>query len=538
MLKGTGVSGGCGIGSALIIEDVRLDYSGVIYAGAQAEKERLREAIQTFIEKNQMLTEELAASTGEKEAEILSGHIEMIQDPFMQAQMQELIDGGAAAEAAADEVCNRFIDMFSGMDDELTRQRASDIKDVRDDLLRILLGVKSMDLSSVAPGTVLIAHDFTPSMTGKLKKENVAAIIAEVGGVTSHSAILARAMGIPAVLSVNHATKQIHNGDMVIADGFKGDVILSPGQEELRAYKEKQALYEREKEELKRFCNLNTVTKNGIRKLVYGNIGKPEDVQWVVQNGGEGIGLFRTEFLFMDRSSQPSEDEQFEAYSTVAKAMNGREVIIRTLDIGGDKEISYLHIEKEENPFLGYRAIRYCLDHTDLFKAQIRAILRAAKYGDLKIMLPLITCEEEVLAAKDLIKTCLEELRAEGEDVHAVPVGIMVETPAAALLSDELAQLADFFSIGTNDLTGYIMAVDRGNQAVSDLYDVMQPSVLRAIEMTVKNAKAAGIPVGMCGEGAADEQLIPMLLEWGLDEFSVSASSILKTRKIISEQNA
>ena len=271
---------------------------------------------------------------------------------------------------------------------------------------------------------------------------------------------------------------------------------------------------------------------------MYGNIGKPEDVQAVVQNGGEGIGLFRTEFLFMDRMSRPTEAEQFEAYATVAKAMNGREVIIRTLDIGGDKEIPYLEIEKEDNPFLGHRAIRYCLDHPDLFCDQIRAILRAAKFGDLKLMLPLITCKEEILAAKKLIGQCLRELIEAGEDVHPVPVGIMVETPAAALTAAELAKEADFFSIGTNDLTGYVMAVDRGNQAVARLYDPMQPAVLSAIEMTIKAAKAAGIPVGMCGEGAADPRLIPHLLAWGLDEFSVSAASILKTRKIISEEEA
>lgn len=536
MLKGTGVSGGYGIGRAQIIEDARLDYSGAVYAGAQQEKARLQNAVRAFAEKNQAIADELVQSAGKKEAEILAGHIEMIQDPFMLSQMQEQIENGSVAEAAVDSVCNMFIDMFSAADDELTRQRASDIRDVRDDLLRMLLGVSSVDLSTVAPGTVLVAHDFTPSMTGRIKKEHVAAIVAEVGGVTSHSAILARAMGIPAVLSVSNATKQIHNGDTVIADGFKGDVLLTPAEDQLHAYTQKRALYEQEKEALKLFCNRKTVTKNGVEKRVYGNIGKPEDVQWVVQNGGEGVGLFRTEFLFMDRSSQPSEDEQLEAYSTVAKAMNGREVIIRTLDIGGDKDIPYLQIEKEENPFLGHRAIRYCLDHTQLFKAQIRAILRAAKYGDLKIMLPLITSREEILAARTIISECLAQLKADGEDVHEIPVGIMVETPSAALISDELAKLADFFSIGTNDLTGYIMAVDRGNSAVAGLYDVMQPSVLRAIEMTIKNAKAAGIPVGMCGEGAADERLIPKLLQWGLDEFSVSASSILRTRKIISEQ--
>ena len=538
MLKGTGVSSGCGNGIAAVIKEANLDYSGVAFSGAEKEKERLKNAVDIFIKRTQETALALEKSAGEKEAQIMAGHIEMAKDPYMKSQMDEAIDGGAVAEAAVDKVCNSFMEMFSGIEDEMMRQRASDIKDVRDDLLAILLGVKTVDLGSVKPGTVLVAHDFTPSMTGKINKENVAGIIAEVGGVTSHSAILARAMGIPAVLSLANATPEIKDGDNVIVDGFTGDIIVSPTEEEAKKYAEKQEQYAKEKEELKQYCNRETITKNGIVKAVYGNIGKPEDVQSVVQNGGEGVGLFRTEFLFMDRTSQPTEDEQFEAYSTVAKAMNGKEVIIRTLDIGGDKEIPYLSIEKEDNPFLGHRAIRYCLDNQELFKTQIRAILRAAKFGDLKIMLPLITCTREVEEAREIIRKCIEELNSEGQDVHAIPVGIMVETPAAAITSDELAKVSDFFSIGTNDLTGYTMAVDRGNSAVSNLYDIMQPAVQRAIEMTIKNAKAAGIPVGMCGEGAADERLIPNLLKWGLDEFSVASSSILKTRKLISQYDA
>lgn len=538
MLRGTGVSEGCGIGKALIIQHRSLDYSGVVFGGAQQEKERLRAAINAFMQKTEQLRDRLQASAGEKEAAILDGHMEMLRDPFMLSQMEEMIDGGATAEAAADGVCNQFIAMFSGMDDELTRQRASDIADVREDLLGIMLGAEQVDLGAIEPGTVLVAHDFTPSMTGKMNREHVAAIVAEVGGMTSHSAILARAMGIPAVLSVSGAVEALHTGQCVAVDGFRGTVLPEPTPEQTAEFKRRQREYLAEREALSRYCNLPTVTKNGVKKAVYGNIGKPEDVQAVVQNGGEGIGLFRTEFLFMDRMSRPTEAEQFEAYATVAKAMNGREVIIRTLDIGGDKEIPYLEIEKEDNPFLGHRAIRYCLDHPDLFCDQIRAILRAAKFGDLKLMLPLITCKEEILAAKKLIEQCLRELIEAGEDVHPVPVGIMVETPAAALTAAELAKEADFFSIGTNDLTGYVMAVDRGNQAVARLYDPMQPAVLSAIEMTIKAAKASGIPVGMCGEGAADPRLIPHLLVWGLDEFSVSASSILKTRKMISEEEA
>lgn len=535
MLKGIGASQGYGIGNAVIIKDINLDYSAVKYSGAENEKARLHKAAEDFIEETKALAEDLKKSAGEKEAEILEGHLMMLQDPFMLSQMDDNIDSGAVAEGAVDTVCSMFIDMFSGVDDELTRQRASDVKDIKDSLLRILLGAVSIDISAVPKGSILIAKDFTPSMTSQINKENVSAIITEVGGVTSHSAILARAMGIPAVLSVLDATAIINDDEKLIVDGFKGKVFQNPTDAELSEYSEKQNAYLKEKESLNEYFGKATVTKSGITKKVYGNIGKAEDAQNVIQNGGEGIGLFRTEFLFMDRTTEPTEQEQYEAYSTVAKAMDGKEVIIRTLDIGGDKAIDYLSIEKEENPFLGHRAIRYCLDNPELYKKQLRAILRAGQFGDIKIMLPLVTCVDEVKRAKALIKECEAELEAEGLRYKSVPVGVMIETPSAAIISDILAKEVDFFSIGTNDLTGYTMAVDRGNAQVSHLYNVNQPSVLRAIEMTIKNAKEAGIMVGMCGEAAADETLIPKLVEWGLDEFSVTPSSILQTRKNICE---
>lgn len=533
MLKGIGASQGFGIGNAVIILDMDLDYSRVKYSSADEEKSRLHRAVDAYIEETRLLSENLKQSAGEKEAEILEGHLMMLQDPFMLAQMEESIDAGSVAEAGVDTVCTMFFDMFSGVDDELTRQRASDIKDIRDSLLRILLKVNTVDISAVAPNSILIAKDFTPSMTSKINKENVSAIITEVGGVTSHSAILARAMGIPAVLSVLNAAEIISNGERLIVDGFKGKVFQSPSQRELEDYTLKQEAYLKEKESLNEYFGRNTVTKSGISKKIYGNIGKAEDAQNVIQNGGEGIGLFRTEFLFMDRDYAPTEQEQFEAYSTVAKAMDGKEVIIRTLDIGGDKAIDYLAIEREENPFLGFRAIRYCLYNKELFKTQLRAILRAAQFGNIKIMLPLVTTLDEVRRAKDIIAECADELKNEGIRYKDVPVGVMIETPSAALISDLLAKEVDFFSIGTNDLTGYTMAVDRGNAKVSHLYDVKQPSVLRAIEMTIKNAKKQGITVGMCGEAAADEELIPKLIEWGIDELSVTPSSILQTRKLI-----
>lgn len=537
MLKGIGVSQGYGIGKAVVIKKVNTDYSRVEYTSADNEKCRLNNAIDCFIAETKELADNIKSSAGDKEAEILEGHIAMLNDPFMLGQMQENIDTGSVAEKAVDTVCNMFMDMFLDVDDALTRQRVSDIKDIRDSLLQHLLDAKTVDISMVPPNTVLISDDFTPSMTGKIKKENVCAIVTETGGVTSHSAILARAMGIPAILSVTDATKKIKDGEMLICDGFKGNVLSDFSEKDIEKYSELQKEFLAKKESLKIYMGKETVTSKGIKKAVYGNIGKPDEVQNVLQNSGEGIGLFRTEFLFMDRSDQPSEDEQLEAYSTVAKAMNGKEVIIRTLDIGGDKEIPYLSIEKEDNPFLGHRGIRYCLDNKVLFKNQIRAILRAAVYGNIKIMLPLITCVEEVRQTKKIIKECERELTEEKKEYKSVPLGVMIETPSSVLISDLLAKEVDFFSIGTNDLTGYTMAVDRGNSKVSGLYDILQPAVLRAIEMTVKNAKEAKIQVGMCGEAAADERLIPMLLAWGLDEFSVSPDSILQTRKRICECN-
>lgn len=533
MLKGIGASGGYGIGKAVVIKDCTLDYQSVKYTTPEQEKQRLHKAVDSFILETKELIANLCENAGESEAQILEGHLMMLQDPFMLSQMEENIDSGSVAEAGVDAVCTMFIDMFSGVDDELTRQRASDVKDIRDSLLEILLGVTKKDISSVEKDSILIAKDFTPSMTSRINAKNVSAIITEVGGVTSHSAILARAMGIPAVLSVVGATDIISDGDELVVDGFKGKVIQNATEAELQEYRQKYNDFLQEKESLNDYYGKATVTKSGEVKKVYGNIGRPEDVQNVLQSSGEGIGLFRTEFLFMDRDRCPTEDEQFEAYSTVARAMGDKEVIIRTLDIGGDKAIDYLNIGREDNPFLGHRAIRYCLDNKDLYKTQLKAILRAAQFGNIKIMLPLVTTVDEVKQAKALIEECCTELENATKRYKKVSVGVMIETPSAALISDLLAKEVDFFSIGTNDLTGYIMAVDRGNAAVSNLYDVFQPSVLRAIEMTIKNARSAGIPVGMCGEAAADVRLIPKLVEWGLDEFSVTPSSILQTRKNI-----
>lgn len=534
--KGTGVSEGYGIGKAVVIKEVNLDYSDAVYSGADNECARLDSAVNAYTEATKALVEDLKSRAGEKNAEILEGHLVMLADPFMIGQMKEAISSGSVAEAAVDTVTTMFHQIFSAAPDELTRQRATDVNDIKNSLLKILLGKEETDISSVEKGSVLVACDFTPSMTSQINPENVEAIIGEVGGVTSHSAIIARAMGIPCVLGIKNAESAFENGESVVVDAVKGEVITDPSEEDLAKYKKLKEQEQQERLMLREYINKPTVTKNGIKKAVYANIAKAEDVHNAVVNGAEGIGLFRTEFLYMDRTEAPSENEQFEAYSTVAKAMGGKEVIIRTLDVGGDKNIDYLQIEKEENPFLGLRAIRYCLKNTELFKVQLKALLRAACYGNIKIMLPLVCSVDEVIKAKELLEECKAELKEQGVQYKDdMSVGIMVETPAAVFCADELAKVADFFSIGTNDLTGYTMAADRGNREISYLYDAKNPAVLKAIEITIKSAVNAHIPVGMCGEAAADPEMIPKLVEWGLDEFSVSSSRILKTRKIICE---
>lgn len=533
-LKGAGVSAGYGIGRAVVVRQADLDYSARAFTTADEEKARLADAAGRYRTETRALADRLKEEAGGKNAEILEGHLAMLDDPFMLGQMNENIDGGQTAEAAVDAVCTMFYQMFASADDALLRQRATDVNDIKTSLLQLLLGVKTVDLAAVEPGSVLVAADFTPSMTSAMNRKNTVAMVAETGGVTSHSAILARAFEMPAVLSAAGACMQIRDGDLVIADGFSGDLFIAPDEETVEAYRQKQAEYSKEKALLDVYRTRPTVTKSGVHRSVYANIGSPAEAQVALESSAEGIGLFRTEFLFMDRPALPDEEEQYKAYAEVAEAMAGKEVIIRTLDVGGDKDIPYLQMEKEENPFLGCRAIRYCLKHPEVFKVQLRALLRAACCGRIKIMLPMICTAEEIRQARALIAECAGELAAEGKPFRRdVPVGIMVETPAAALTSDLLAKEADFFSIGTNDLTGYVTACDRGNADVAYLYDAMQPAVQRAIQMTIENARRAGIPVGMCGEAAADARLIPQLNAWGLDEFSVSPSSVLSTRKCI-----
>ena len=539
MLKGVGASAGIGIGKVICIREQNLDYSQVQYQGREQEKARLKQAVETFCEKTQRMAEDIRQRVGQKESEILSGQVMMLSDPFMVSQMEDAIQSGSCAEAAVDTVCQMYIEMFSNVEDELMKQRATDIGDIKTRMLRLLLGVESVDMASLPKGTVLAAKDLTPSMTVGLQKENVSAIITEVGGKTSHSAILARALEIPAVLGIPDALQQLTDGQTAIVDGATGQVLTEPDAETLYHYTKLQEEQLRQKAMLSIYRDKPTVDASGRSYQLYANIGSVMEAQAALENGAEGIGLFRTEFLFMDRPSMPDEEEQLQAYSSVSRLMKGREVIIRTLDVGGDKEIPYLKMGSEQNPFLGWRAIRYCLSEQSLFKTQLRALLRAgAQERNIKIMLPLVTGVQEIRAARSLLEECKQELSREGLEYDPkIALGVMIETPAASLTADLMAKEADFFSIGTNDLTQYTIAVDRGNAKVEQLYTTLHPAVLCSIRGIIHAAKQAKIPVGMCGESAADPLLIPLLMQFGLDEFSVSASSVLKTRKTISEWN-
>lgn len=534
MVRGINASAGIGIGTVAIVSDQQVAYTPFQPEDPAAEVKRFEKALSEFSAKTFAMAEELRKKAGEKEAEILMGHAVLISDPALTEEIKKKINAGMCAEAALEAVLDMFIDMFGATGDELTQQRVTDLKDIKTGMLKTLLHIEDLDLSNLKPDTILVAHDLTPSMTATLNREHVVGIVTEEGGKTSHSAILARSMEIPAVLSVRGIVSELHNGDQVIVDGIEGAVLIRPSDSQVIAYRKKREAYLEEKRALGKFVGKETRTDDGKRFELFCNIGTPAEAAKVLEYDGEGVGLFRTEFLFMDRAQVPSEEEQFEAYRQAAEGMRGRPVIIRTLDIGGDKEIPYLGLEKEENPFLGYRAIRFCLKRKDLFRAQLRALLRASAFGDIRIMLPLVTCVEEVREAKALLADVESTLEQDGIQYKKnVPVGVMIETPAAALIADLLAEEADFFSIGTNDLTQYTMAVDRGNAKVSYLYSAYNPAVLRSIRHIIKTAKEKHIPVGMCGEAASDPHLIPLLIAFGLDEFSVSPAAVLQTRKII-----
>lgn len=536
MNKGIAGSAGYGVGKVVIISDAKPEYENRTITDTDAEIKRYDDAVAAFTEKTHAMAEAMKESVGEHNAEILEGHILLLTDPGMDEITKGAIMSGTCAEAAFESTCDMFAGMFQMADDELTRQRATDIGDIKVRMLKILTGTPDVNISEVPAGTILVAEDLTPSMTAGIVKENVAGIITAVGGKTSHSAILARALEIPAVLSVDGIVDMVSDGMTAVVDGCDGICILDPSQEEVDEYQEKREKYLSDKALLEVYRGKDTVTADGAKVHLYGNIGNPEDAKQVAACDGEGVGLFRTEFLFMGASELPSEEEQFQAYKAAAETMEGREVIIRTLDVGGDKDIPYLGLEKEDNPFLGFRAVRYCLQNKDSYRVQLRALLRASAFGDIKIMVPLVTCVDEIRSVKALVKELMAELDAENIAYNKdIQVGAMIETPAASLIADLLAKEADFFSIGTNDLTQYTMAVDRGNAKVAYLYSSYNPAVLRSMKNIIEAANAAGIMVGMCGEAAADPLLIPLLISFGLGEFSVSATSVLATRGTIAK---
>lgn len=536
MYTGIGASHGYGLGRAVVIKEEPLTYEAKTITDTAAELKRFQAAIDAFVEKTRAIAAIVRKNTGEKEAEILEGHILMLTEDSMCGEMKKLIEQGQCAEASLESVCNMFINIFSNVEDELMKQRATDVSDIKNTMLKILLGIEDINIAALPPETIIVAEDLTPSMTASIVKENITGIVTEIGGKTSHSAILARALEIPAVLGVPNALDFIHNGDYVIIDGTEGVIFSNPESDVVAEYAARRQKYLAEKSILQGFVGKPTVTADNHRVQLFCNIGTPKDAQNVLNYDGEGIGLFRTEFLFMNNTHLPTEEEQFEAYRQAASTMNGKTVIIRTLDIGGDKDIPYMHLKKEENPFLGFRAIRYCLKHTDIYQTQLRAILRASAYGKIEIMVPLVTCLDELLAVKALIDELKKELTWKGIAYDkSIPIGVMMETPAACMLADVLAREADFFSIGTNDLTQYTMAADRGNTEVSYLSSPFQPAVLRAIRHIIKCGNDAGIPVGMCGEAAADPMMIPLLLAFGLNEFSVNPVFVLSARNIISK---
>lgn len=536
-IYGVGAAEGIGIGAAKVVREQNVEVVKKSIPDSEAEVNNFMRILDITKAETEEMSQALEKNASAKEAEILFGHIMLMSDPMLVDEIVNRIKGeSVCAEYAIEEVCNQYAAVFASMDDELMQQRATDMLDIKTRLIKKILGIENTDLSKLPYGSILVAKDLTPSMTAGLNPENVLGIVTQFGGKTSHSAILARALEIPAVVGLSNLPEDISDDTDILLDGESGEVIILPTDIEKTEYEDKKKKYDANKELLKKYRELPSISKDGKKVEIAGNIGSPEDAKKVIENGGEGIGLFRTEFLFMDRDCMPTEEEQFESYKEVAVAMEGKPVIIRTLDIGGDKEIPYMGIVQDENPFLGYRAIRLCLDRKDdIYIPQLRALLRASAFGNIKIMLPLITSMDEIREAKALINDIKKELDEKNIAYNKnIEVGIMVETAAASLLADIFAKEVDFFSIGTNDLIQYTMSVDRGNVKIAGLYSSFSPAVLRSINRIITEGKKAGIMVGMCGEAAADPLLIPALLAWGMDEFSMSASSILKSRQIIS----
>ena len=536
-IKGIAASNGIAIAKAFKLIEPELTVVKSTIADVEAEINLYKEALVKTTEELQKIKVKAAQNLSEEEAAVFDAHINMANDPELLSQTTDKIKAESVnASYAFDEVSTMFITMFESMDNEYFRERAADIKDIKKRILAHLLGVKVNDPSTIDEQVVIIAEDLTPSDTAQLDRNFVKGFATNIGGRTSHSAIMARSLEIPAVVGTKTILEDVKDGDMIILDGLEGNVIINPSADQVSHYEEVAKAYEAQKAEWAKLKNEKTVSKDGQHVELAANIGTPNDVEGVLGNGGEAVGLYRTEFLYMGRDNFPTEEEQFEAYKAVLEAMGEKPVVVRTLDIGGDKELPYLHLPKEMNPFLGYRAVRLCLDDTDLFRTQLRALLRASAYGKLRIMFPMIATLNEFRAAKALLLEEKAKLVSEGVTVSdEIEVGMMVEIPSAAVLADQFAKEVDFFSIGTNDLIQYTMAADRMNEKVSYLYQPYNPSILRLVKMVIDAAHKEGKWTGMCGEMAGDQTAIPLLLGLGLDEFSTSATSILPARSLISK---
>ena len=536
-LTGIGASEGVAIGKVLlfteeemVIPEVKDENSTI-----EAELTKLEDGLKKSKTQLIAIREKVKEKMGEDKAAIFDGHILLLEDEDLIMEVEDKIKGeGLPAAKALHDGINEYCEMISKLDDPYLRERAADLQDIGKRWLKNLLGIRIKDLSDLEPNTVVVTYDLTPSDTAQLDLENCVGFLTEVGGKTAHSAIMARSLELPAVVGIKGVLNEVKEGETVIMDGEEGELFLDPSPELIAEYVAKKEKLAAEKEELKKLISEEAVTTDGRKVDIWGNIGSPNDVDAVIASGATGIGLYRTEFLFMNSDHFPTEEEQYEAYKVVVQKMQGKPVTIRTMDIGGDKELPYLDLPKEMNPFLGYRAIRISLENKDMFKTQLKAILRASHYGQIKIMYPMISSVNEIRKANEILEECKKELDEIGQLFDRnIKVGIMVETPSTAIIAYKFAKEVDFFSIGTNDLTQYFLAVDRGNEMVSALYNSFNPAVLEAIQKVIDAAHNAGISVSMCGEFAGDKKATKLLLGMGLDSFSMSASSTLQVKKII-----
>ena len=540
-LTGIGASEGVSVGKVLLFieEEMIIPEVKTVDSTVESELTKLDEGLKKSKTQLIAIREKVKEKMGEDKAAIFDGHIMLLEDEDLIMEVQDKIKGeGLPAAKALSDGIEEYCAMISALEDPYLRERAADLQDIGKRWLKNILGIKIKDLSNLEPNTVVVTYDLTPSDTAQLDLENCVGFITEIGGKTAHSAIMARSLELPAVVGVKGVLSEAKEGEAVVMDGEAGVLFLNPAEDIVKEYVEKKEKIKIEKEELKKLITEEAITPDGRKVDIWGNIGSPKDVDAVIEAGAAGVGLYRTEFLFMDSDHFPTEQEQYEAYRVVAEKLKGKPLTIRTMDIGGDKELPYLNLPKEMNPFLGYRAIRISLENKEMFKTQLRAILRASQYGQIKIMYPMISSINEIRKANAILEECKKELDAEGKIYDAnIKVGIMIETPSTAIIAYKFAKEVDFFSIGTNDLTQYFLAVDRGNEMVSALYDSFNPAVLEAIQKVIDAAHDAGINVSMCGEFAGDRKATKLLLGMGLDSFSMSASSMLPVKKIVRSTN-